>query len=76
MRVTQCSLGGDTGGHGGLTSFAAAASVPRQAQTGELGSVLHARPSVQAGVGDTATCKAHPAELGDLWAVSQCPTAA
>lgn len=71
----------------GLTSFTAAASVARQAQAGEVGAVLHTGPSVQAGVGDTATCKAHAAvltaELGDSSAPSsarasslQCPTAA
>lgn len=60
----------------GLTSFTAAASVARQAQAGEVGAVLHAGPSVQAGVGDTATCKAHAAvlraELRDLLSAQQC----
>lgn len=60
----------------GLTSFTAAASVARQAQAGEVGTFLHTGPSIQAGVGDTATCKAHAAvltaELGDLLSAQQC----
>lgn len=48
---------------GALTSFAVAASVAGQAQAGETGAVLRAGPSVQAGVGDAATCKAHAAVL-------------
>lgn len=50
-------------GPGGLTSFAAAASVAGQAEAGEAGAVLGAGASVQAGVGDAATCKAHAAFL-------------
>lgn len=47
----------------GLTSLAAAPSIAWQAEAGGMGAILNAGPSVQAGVGDAATCKAWAALL-------------
>lgn len=63
MGARRGPAGTAVAGPGGLTSFAAAASVAGQAQAGEAGAILRAGPSVQAGVGDAATCKAHAAFL-------------